>query len=116
MKNTNRRLDLSAKFMKMGQSLIEEGRESNDISVSQIGTIHVFISGLLLGEDDDINKFSDLCSMFSARTILDGLEAEGGAFTDLIKKVNETSTYDDYIKRINDLKKDNEDENNNKIN
>ena len=116
MENVNRRLDLSAKFMKMGQSLILEGQEKKDISISQIGTILIFMSGLLLGEDDDINKFSDLCSMFSARTILDGLEAEGGAFTEMIKKASETTSYDDYIKRINDLKKDNEDENNNKIN
>lgn len=116
MENINRRLDLSAKFMKMGQSLILEGEQKDDISVSQIGTILIFMSGLLLGEDDDINKFSDLCSMFTARTILDGLEAEGGLFTEMIKKASETSSYDDYIKKINGLKKDNEDENNNKIN
>ena len=113
MENTNRRLDLSVKFMTMGQSLILEGQEKKDISVSQIGTTLIFISGLLLGEDEDINKFSDLCSMFSARTILDSLESEGGAFTEMIKKASETTSYDDYIKRINDLKKDEDD---NKIN
>lgn len=116
MENTNRHLDLSAKFMKMGQSLILEGREKNDISVSQIGTILIFMSGLLLGDNEDINKFSDLCSMFSARTILDGLEAEGGMFAEMLKKASEDTSYDDYIKRINDLKKDNEDEDNNKLN
>jgi hypothetical protein len=71
------------------------------------------MSGLLLGENDDINKFSDLCSMFSARSILDGLEAEGGLFTEMIKKASEETSYDEYIKRINDLKKDDDD---NKIN
>ena len=59
MENINRHLDLSAKFMQMGQSLILEGEQKNDISISQIGTILIFMSGLLLGENDDINKFSD---------------------------------------------------------
>jgi hypothetical protein len=113
MENINRHLDLSAKFMQMGQSLILEGEQKNDISISQIGTILIFMSGLLLGENDDINKFSDLCSMFSARSILDGLEAEGGLFTEMIKKASEETSYDEYIKRINDLKKDDDD---NKIN
>lgn len=113
MENINRHLDLSAKFMQMGQSLILEGEQKNDISISQIGAILIFMSGLLLGENDDINKFSDLCSMFSARSILDGLEAEGGLFTEMIKKASEETSYDEYIKRINDLKKDDDD---NKIN
>jgi hypothetical protein len=111
MENVNRHLDLSAKFMQMGQSLILEGEQKNDISISQIGTILIFMSGLLLGENDDINKFSDLCSMFSARSILDGLEAEGGLFTEMLKKASEETSYDEYIKRINDLKNDNEDDN-----
>jgi hypothetical protein len=114
MDNTNRRLDLSVKFMKMGQSLILEGKEKKDISISEIGTILIFMSGLLLGDDDDIDKFSDLCSMFSAKTILESLEQQGGAYTDMIKKASETTSYDDYIKRINDLKKDEDD--NNQIN
>jgi len=114
MENVNRHLDLSAKFMEMGQSLILEGQNKEDISISQIGTLLIFISGLLLGDDEDINRFSDLCSMFSARSILDGLEAEGGLFTEMIKKASEETSYDEYIKRINDLKKDND--NDNKIN
>jgi hypothetical protein len=48
--------------------------------------------------------------MFSARKILDGLEAEGGAFSDLIKSAGETKSYDEFIKRINDLKNDTNDD------
>ena len=37
-------------------------------------------------------------------------------FAEMLKKASEDTSYDDYIKRINDLKKDNEDEDNNKLN
>jgi hypothetical protein len=107
MKNTDRRLDLSAKFMQMGQSLILEGRENNDISISQIGTILVFISGILLGDDEDIFKFSDLCSMFSARKILDGIEEEGSPLKGLMKQVTDAQNYEDFIKKINEIRKNN---------
>ena len=113
MKNTNRRLDLSAKFMKMGQALIEEGEKNKDVAIAQMGTLLVFIGGLSLGSDEDINKFSDLCSMFSAKSILDELTSEGGPFNHIVNGKIETETYDEFIKKINDLKKDDE---NNEIN
>ena len=103
MDKIDRRLDLSTKFLKMGQSLITEGREQNDLGIAQIGAIMVFMGGLLIGGDDDIFKFSDLCSMFSSKRILDEMN-----LSDEIGKMDE-SRYDDIIKKINKLKR-NDDE------
>ena len=104
MENADRRLDLSAKFMQMGQTLIIEGKENSDFGISQTGTILVFISGLLLGDDDDIFKFSDLCSMFSARKILDAIEDDNSPLKDLMKDT-ETKNYDDFINKIEEIRK-----------
>lgn len=96
MENTERRLDLSTKFIKMGQSLMEEGNENDDIGVSQIGATMIFMGGLLIGDDEDIFKFSDLCSMFSAKKILESM-----------KTTNENLSYDELITKLNNLKNNN---------
>lgn len=99
----DRRLDLSGKFMEMGQSLISEGKENSDLGISQIGTILIFMSGLLIGGDDDIFKFSDLCSMFSSKKILDSMQ-EDNPITDLFNKRLDDETYDEFIKKIKKLR------------
>jgi len=99
----DRRLDLSSKFMKMGQSLMTEGRDDSDIGLSQIGTILIFMSGLLIGGDDDIFKFSDLCSMFSSKKILDSMQEEN-PLLDMFSKRLGDETYDEFIKKINKLR------------
>jgi hypothetical protein len=101
----NRRLDLSTKFIKMGQSLINEGKENNDLGIAQVGTVLVFISGLIIGSDEDIFKFSDFCSMFSSRKILDSIQGHDPIFDGLInnKKID-GDTYDDFVKKLNGLK------------
>jgi hypothetical protein len=107
MQNTDRRLDLSAKFMQMGQTLLLEGKENKDYSISQIGTIMIFMSGLLLGEEEEIFKFSDLCSMFSAKKILDGLESDESPLKGIMKEMSGAQSYDEFIDRINELRKKN---------
>jgi len=99
----DRRLDLSGKFMKMGQSLMKEGRDESDIAIAQIGTILIFMSGLLIGGDEDIFKFSDLCSMFSSKKILDSMQEEN-PIMDLFNKRLDDETYDEFIKKINKLR------------
>ena len=112
----DRRLDLSSKFMKMGQSLINEGRDNNDLAIAQIGTILIFMSGLLIGGDDDIFKFSDLCSMFSSKKILDSLHEQPNPLQDLFNKRIDDDTYDEFIKKINKLRDKNKDDNENDVN
>ena len=114
-KEIDRRLDLSTKFMKMGQSLITEGKEEGDITLAQFGTIMVFMSGLLIGGDDDIFKFSDLCSMFPSKKILDAMQDEN-PIVDLFNNKLDDKTYDEFIKKINKLRDKNNGKNDDEIN
>jgi hypothetical protein len=111
----DRRLDLSSKFMRMGQSLITEGRDNKDIAIAQIGTILIFMSGLLIGDDDDIFKFSDLCSMFSSQKILDSLN-EKNPLAELFNNRIDDDTYDEFVKRINSLRNKKDDKNDDDVN
>jgi hypothetical protein len=95
-----RRLELSSKFLKMGQSLIEEGRKINDYSITQSGSIMILLAGLMFDEDD-MFLFSELCSMFSSKKILESVDEE--TLSNL--NMNSDDTYNDFIKKINDLKK-----------
>ena len=45
MANVERRLELTTKFMKMGQALMHEGSETNDVTISQLGTMLIFLGG-----------------------------------------------------------------------
>lgn len=103
MKNIDRRLDLSAKFIQMGQTLMEEGHETKDSGIGLLGTIFIFIGGLSL-DDDDVYKFSELVSMFSAKKMLDNMEAEQNPLMDLIKKASADETYDGFVNKIQNLR------------
>jgi hypothetical protein len=56
------------------------------------------MGGLLIGGDEDIFKFSELCSMFSSKRILDEMN-----LSDEIGSVDE-SKYDEIIKNLNRLR------------
>ena len=99
MENTERRLDLSTKFIKMGQSLMEEGREIDDAGIAQIGATMIFMGGLMIGDEEDIFKFSELCSMFSAKKILESMNESK------IKSKGIDSTYDELIKKLDELRR-----------
>jgi hypothetical protein len=106
MKNEDRHLDLSAKFIEMGQSLMLEGKNSKDLMVSQAGGILVML-GSLMYDEKDINFFSQISSMFSAKKIVENMERNNNDFTNYLKDKSKTETYDDFIKRINDLRRKN---------
>jgi hypothetical protein len=113
MKNIDRRLDLSAKFIQMGQSLMEEGQENKDSGVGLIGTMLIFIGSIAL-DDDDVYKFSELVSMFSAKKMLDNMEAEQNPLMDLIKKASADETYDGFVDKIQNIRKVNKERKNKK--
>jgi hypothetical protein len=73
MQNETRRLELSGKILQMGTSLIEEGNSMQDYTITQSGTMMLLLSSLLLS-DEDTFLFSEICSMFSAKKILDEVE------------------------------------------
>jgi hypothetical protein len=106
MKNLDKRLDLSAKFVQMGQALMKEGEETRENGIALMGTILIFMGGLML-EDEDIHKFSELVSMFSAKKMLDTMERHDSPIFEMIKDKADEESYDDLIKRLQKLSKDN---------
>lgn len=108
-KNTNRQLDLSAKFLQMGQALMDEGRENDNSTITLIGTNLIFLGGIILS-DNDVKKFSELVSMFSAKKLLDSMSSHNDSE---YKKLGDNTTYDEIIAKLKKLKDDNEDKDNN---
>ena len=106
MKNEDRHLDLSAKFVEMGQALMLEGKEKKDYTIAQSGTALVLIGGLMYDEKD-MNLFSEMCSMFSAKKIVENMEQNNHDYTNYLKEKSKNESYDDFVKRINDLRKKN---------
>lgn len=111
MGNTDRHLELSSKFIEMGKALILEGTEKNDFTIKQSGNFFILLSGLMFDEKD-IMLFGQFASMFSAKKVLEQMEEDKHDFTESIKNNFNDKSYDDFIKRINDLRKEEEDDDN----
>lgn len=100
----DRHLDLSSKFLEMGNSLMREGEKRKDYSIIQSGTVLILLGGLML-DRDDMYEFMQLCSMFSAKKILDGIDDKSkGSLVEFLKKKGVNETYENFIKRINKLR------------
>lgn len=106
MKNTNRQLDLSAKFLQMGQALMKEGRENEDQMITLIGTNLIFLGGIVLS-DNDVRKFSELVSMFSAKKLLDAMGGNSDLENQNSRNKSENTSYDEIINQIKKLRDDN---------
>ena len=101
----DRRLDVSAKLIEMGQSLMIEGKDSKDFAIAQTGSFMVLIGGLLF-EERDIYAFGELCAMYSAKKVLENLERAIPNLSSLIKEKGDDESYDELIKKINNLRGD----------
>lgn len=101
--NRDRHLELSSKFMEMGHSLMKEGDEKKDYNISQAGSFFILIAGLMFSEED-VFSFSELCSMFSARKVLDNMKENNHL---ALMKVDDEESYQEMIKRINEVRKNN---------
>jgi len=91
--NDKRRLDISTKFVKMGKSLIFEGKDKDDYCIISAGNMLILLSGLIL-KSEDMADFNNLCSMFTAKRILDdmmdspmGAAQMGGNLMDKMNKM-----------------------------
>lgn len=100
--NKSRHLDLSVKFMEMGQALVTEGLNNNDNSIIQSGNVFIMLGGMIL-EEVDMFEFIDYLGKFSSQKLLNGLQASGSDVYNYIHKSNDISI-EDYIKEINKLK------------
>jgi hypothetical protein len=104
---TDRHLELSGKFIEMGQALVKEGKEKSDYKITQSGTFFTLIGGLMYDEKD-VSLFAELCSMFSAKKVLENMEND----MDMVKDIglNTKHNYEDLINRINKLREESEDD------
>lgn len=104
---TDRHLELSGKFIEMGQALVTEGRNNKDYVITSAGTFFTLIGGLMYDEKD-VSLFAEICSMFSAKKVLENMDND----IDLIKDIglNTNKNYEDLIKRINGLREQSEDD------
>lgn len=112
--NKARKIDLSAKFLQMGQALQEEGDDVKDNGIIMLGTILMFMATLAL-QERDLFKFSELVAMFSAKKTLDNLSNNNSPIMDLLKDSANEKSYDEIIAELKKAKKraeNNEDEEN----
>lgn len=101
----DRHLDISAKLIEMGQALMNEGKDDKDFSISQTGSFMILIGGLLFNEKD-VYSFGELCSMYSAKKIVESMENYIPNVGEFLNEKGSQESYDDMIKRINKLRGD----------
>lgn len=104
---TDRHLELSGKFIEMGQALVTEGRHNKDYVITSAGTFFTLIGGLMYDEKD-VSLFAEICSMFSAKKVLENMDKD----LDMVKDIglNTKNNYEDLINRINKLREESEDD------
>jgi hypothetical protein len=71
-KDEARRLEISSKLIKMGNSLVDEGLESEDILISGAGTNLMLIAGLIL-DKKAMGEFALLTAMFTSKQLMDDM-------------------------------------------
>lgn len=97
---SKRHLELSSKFIEMGQALMLEGHTNKDYNAAQSGSCMILLGSLILDEKGLV-LFAQMCSMFSAKMILDNMEANNMDYSQYLKKKSTDESYDEFIKRIN---------------
>jgi hypothetical protein len=102
MKNAERRLQLTSKFVQMGKALVEEGREKEDPIIAQLGSMIIFLGGICF-DDEDVMKFGDLISMYSAKKLIESMEENQDPFLMSIRKKAESDTYENILDGIDGL-------------
>jgi len=71
-KNTKRRNEVGLKLIKMGEALMEEGTKNDDFCVLSAGNQLILLSGLITSPKD-MEEFGNLCTMFTAKRIMDDM-------------------------------------------
>ena len=102
MKNSERRLELTSKFVQMGKALVDEGRSLDDPIIAQLGSMIIFLGGICF-DDDDVMKFGDLVSMYSAKKLIESMEDNEDPVLMAIRKKAESDTYENILEGIDGL-------------
>lgn len=109
-KKNERRAELTAKFLAMSEALIKEGFESDDKQIISAGGLLMMIGTLLLNEDE-MEEFNKLSSMFTSNKILSMFEEKGIDITNYLMSNRGDSAFDTILER---MRKDIENHFNNK--
>ncbi len=102
MKNPERRLELTSKFVQMGKALVDESRLLDDPIIGQLGSMLIFLGGICF-DDDDVMKFGDLVSMYSAKKLMEALEENNDPMIMGLRKKAENDTYENILDGVQDL-------------
>jgi len=102
MKNAERRLQLTSKFVQMGNALVDEGRLKDDPIIAQLGTMTIFLGGICF-DDEDVMKFGDLVSMYSAKKLVESMEENNDPELMTIRRKAESDTYENILDGIDGL-------------
>lgn len=80
-----RHLEVSDKLLRMSEALQREGEDNDDETLQITGNLIMLISGTM-GIKEDLDSIADLCAMFSAKKILEGM---GDSFEDYTSSIDE---------------------------
>ncbi len=105
MKNAERRLELTSKFVQMGKALVDEGRSLEDPIIAQLGSMIIFLGGICF-EDEDVLKFGDLVSMYSAKKLMESMEENEDPVLMAIRTKAESDTYENILEGVDELIQD----------
>lgn len=96
-----RHLELSIMFLKMGQSLVEEGLQNSDYVTASLGNVMIFMSSTTSNQED-VKLLAELCNMMSSRKIIKGATEGGFDISKLsnIKNIINKDTFQEFFKKI----------------
>jgi len=96
-----RHLELSIMFLKMGQSLVEEGLKNKDYVTASLGNVMIFMSATI-SDNDEVKLLSDLCDMMSARRLINGISDDifNISNSDNLRDKPSKDTFEEIIKRL----------------
>ena len=110
--------ELSEMLFNIGVGLSKEGTSKEDFRIASISDMLMLISTLIIEDNEDILLFSQLCSMFTAKKVLDSSSTKtllngfnNEEFLDILKDSRDNLLNDKF-----NLEDDNEDEDDEDVN
>lgn len=98
--------------MMLADALMLEANETNDRQLKVVSGYLAFIAGIII-DTNDMDKFSELVSMFTAKKILDGIEESSSDlrnYYDSLRREDTQRKDDNLNKDENDSKKKDEED------
>jgi hypothetical protein len=98
-KKNKRRGELTHKFLMMSETLMKEGFESDDKQIISAGSLLMMIGTLLLNENE-MEEFNKLTSMFTSNKILTMFEEKGIDITKYLTPNVDDNSFEIILDRI----------------